>query len=273
MEILDRDRIEREGLPQRAHILELVSDRSECQRHPHFPGMGCVPLSDIKRVREDYDPTDPIVIHCDRPERCTLAAEELARLGFSSVIEYRGELRDLEGWVRRSAPWGKREAAATTTTGVAGGVGEEEAPSARAAEGEGELVERPKGPEVTPVGEMEGPGVFTRGPEAEAEAGFEPPEMGSAELESLLKARGQNVKLLNLVGEESKCERVLGVKCLEPWGLEETLKRVNRDDAVVFHCEEGIDHRTIAKALHEMGFRDVGLYRGDFAQISWLSRI
>jgi rhodanese-related sulfurtransferase len=209
MEVLTRERIEQEGLPEGAHVLEMVGDRDECQRHAHFAGMECLPLADIKEVRTHYDPASPIIVHCERPERCTLAAEELSRFGFTNVYHYDGELRDLETWVK-----------------------------AHGAAGE-----------------------------------FEAPLISAAALESLLKARGHDVQLLDLHTEETRCERMLGITCLEPYQIEDELKDRDRGDTIVFRCAEGISNRDIAKALYEMGFRDVRLFQGSYSEISWIRRL
>ncbi|MFH0810058.1 MAG: rhodanese-like domain-containing protein [Pseudomonadota bacterium] len=209
MELLNREIIQREGLPADAHIIEMVSDAEDCQECRHFPGMECLPLTDIKYVPEHYDASTPLVIHCDRAERCTLAEEELGRFGFKNVYRYDGELRDLEDWMAAHRP----------------------------------------------------------------AAGFAAPVISALGLESQLKIRGQNTKLLNIVTDASRCQRVLGVTCLEPAAIENELKGTSHEDAVVFRSEEGIDRRVISKALYEMGFKDVRVFEGDYRDISWLHRM
>lgn len=111
MDIMTRERIRREGLPAKAHVVELVSDRSECELHPHFAGMECVAVSNIQVVSQRIPAQEPILIHCDRPERCNLAEQELSRMGYTNLFRYEGTLDDLKpfmaGWVapeRATAP-------------------------------------------------------------------------------------------------------------------------------------------------------------------------
>ena len=96
MEILNQEKVRREGLPSGAHLVELVRDPTECALHPHFAGMDCVPVANLEMVRERFRTQEPILIHCEQVESCDLAAVELDRMGYKNVFRYEGRLEDLE---------------------------------------------------------------------------------------------------------------------------------------------------------------------------------
>lgn len=96
MEILNQEKVRREGLPSGAHLVELVRDPSECALHPHFAGMDCVPVANLETVRDRFRTQEPILIHCEQVESCDLAAVELDRMGYKNVFRYEGRLEDLE---------------------------------------------------------------------------------------------------------------------------------------------------------------------------------
>jgi rhodanese-related sulfurtransferase len=101
MEILTRKEVIERGLPEHAHIVELVDSFSECETHRHFEGIECVPIQNLSSVADRYRPNEPIVVHCERPGRCEQAAEQLARMGFSEIFRFEGNIWDLEGVSRR----------------------------------------------------------------------------------------------------------------------------------------------------------------------------
>lgn len=102
MEILTSEEVRSRGLPAGTHVVELVGDTSECATHPHFAGMECVPVGNIRTVTERFGRSEPILIHCDLPERCDMALTELERLGYTNVYRYEGRLEEIEpvmaGW-------------------------------------------------------------------------------------------------------------------------------------------------------------------------------
>jgi rhodanese-related sulfurtransferase len=207
MEVLSPEKIKREGLPGGAHVLELTSERAECAIHEHFAGVECLPIKEIGMVRNRYRPEEPIVIHCDRKERCTLAAAELDRFGYHKLYRYEGDLTDLK-------EHGLREPAAA----------------------------------VAPV-------------------------IGREELERVLRERTGRVHLLELVADPDRCRRTAGVKCLEPAYFEEVLRDIGRGHKVVLSCEFGIDCQAMAQVAREAGLSEVFVYKGDFADLSWLARM
>jgi len=226
MEVLTRERISREGLPSGIHVVELVDDRSECALHPHFAGMECVPISTIDMVSNRYGTGEPILIHCDRPEGCDLAAEELGRMGYTNLYRFEGRLQELEPFV------------SGRPVGVA--------------------------PEMATA-----PGWVAPGGVKEA------PEISSAELESLLRERGNEVHLFDVLKDASQCPTVqLGVSCLQSDRLEEEgLSEVNVDHTVVLRCQPGIDCRLLARHAFDLGFDDVRVFKGTYSDISWQARM
>jgi hypothetical protein len=106
MEVITSDEVRRQGMPGGAHVLELVTDASECAVHPHYMGVECLPVRDIGMVKDRFAPQEPILIHAQRPESYTVAAAELDRLGYRNVFAYQGDLQELQSFMgaREEAP-------------------------------------------------------------------------------------------------------------------------------------------------------------------------
>jgi rhodanese-related sulfurtransferase len=97
MEILTPEEVRREGLPRGAHILEVVSDRTDCAMHPHFAGMECIPAGELSSIRQHLSTKEPIIVHCALPgERCQKAENDLERMGYENVFVFEGNLADLK---------------------------------------------------------------------------------------------------------------------------------------------------------------------------------
>ncbi|MFH0809217.1 MAG: rhodanese-like domain-containing protein [Pseudomonadota bacterium] len=105
MDVLDEKGLE--GVPPETHVLEIVESRADCAFHPHFGRVECVPLREVVMAADRYRRWEPILLHCDRPERCRKAAAELERVGYTRVFGYKGDLRNLgplaTGWGRSEA--------------------------------------------------------------------------------------------------------------------------------------------------------------------------
>ncbi|MFH0810452.1 MAG: hypothetical protein V2A77_08320 [Pseudomonadota bacterium] len=95
MEVLTSEQIRRKGLPSGAHVFDIVTDASQCGSRPEPAGVRCLSITMLGDIRGSFSAHDPILIHCDNPERCTLAASELYRMGYTNVLRYEGEVEAL----------------------------------------------------------------------------------------------------------------------------------------------------------------------------------